>query len=98
MNTARLSPQPRFLDCGGKRSATPLSGASVRTKSGVTAALCHRSPNLCRPCAELHDCSTDNRFNAERQSSAGVRETLEERVFSAVLCGLGVSALRLWRI
>ena len=41
--------QPQFLECGGKRSATPLSAAKVRRESGVAAALCHRSPNLCRP-------------------------------------------------
>ena len=33
-----------FLDCGGKRSATPLWKLSPRPKSGVAAALCHRSP------------------------------------------------------
>ena len=44
------------LDCGGKRSATPLSSPAERTatyrafrsagcQSGVAAALCHRSPN-----------------------------------------------------
>ncbi len=69
MNLTRLAPQPRILDCGGKRSATPLLDATGRTESGVAAALqsslrfasagCHRSPNLCRPCAKLHDCSTD---------------------------------------
>ena len=47
-----------FLDCGGKRSATPLLDATGSTESGVAAALqsslrfasagCHRSPNLCR--------------------------------------------------
>jgi hypothetical protein len=48
-----------FLDCGGKRSATPLLEANGSTESGVAAALCHRSPNLCRPCAKLQDCITD---------------------------------------
>jgi hypothetical protein len=47
-----------FLDCGGKRSATPLWKLSPRPKSGVAAALqsslrfasagCHRSPKLSR--------------------------------------------------
>jgi hypothetical protein len=58
-----------FLDCGGKRSATPLLEATGGAESGVAAALqsslcfasagCHRSPNLCRPCAELQDWITD---------------------------------------
>jgi hypothetical protein len=55
------------MECGGKRSATPLSEASVRTKSGVAALLCHRSPNLCRPCAELHDCSTDTQMKKNKK-------------------------------
>jgi hypothetical protein len=33
--------------------------ATGSTESGVAAALCHRSPNLCRPCAKLQDCITD---------------------------------------
>jgi len=37
--TSRL----HVLDSGGKRSATPLSNDPTR-KSGVAAALCHRSP------------------------------------------------------
>ena len=32
------------LDCGGKRSATPLLKSRPHPKSGVAAALCHRSP------------------------------------------------------
>jgi hypothetical protein len=60
MNPARLAPQPQGMECGGKRSATPLSEAGPRSESGVAAALCHRTPNLCRPCAELHGCSTDS--------------------------------------
>jgi hypothetical protein len=34
------------LDCGGKRSATPLWGGACQSKSGVAAALCHRSPRF----------------------------------------------------
>jgi hypothetical protein len=35
----------RFLDCGGKRSATPLSvRMPSSSKSAVVAALCRRSP------------------------------------------------------
>ncbi|MSU56775.1 MAG: hypothetical protein EXS35_01085 [Pedosphaera sp.] len=34
-----------LLECGGKRSAMPLSGPDGDSKSGVAAALCHRSPN-----------------------------------------------------
>jgi hypothetical protein len=37
-------PQPRVMECGGKRSATPLWIAGKRRKSGVVAALCHRTP------------------------------------------------------
>src|ERR1017187_5191979 len=58
-----------FLDCGGKRSATPLLEATGGAESGVAAALqsslrfasagCHRTPNLCRPCAKLQVCITD---------------------------------------
>jgi hypothetical protein len=59
INLTRLAPQPQILDCGGKRSATPLLEATGSTESGVAAALCHRSPNLCRPCAKLQNCITD---------------------------------------
>jgi hypothetical protein len=38
--------ETNFMDCGGKRSATPLWKLFLKTKSGVAAALCHRSPNL----------------------------------------------------
>ena len=58
-----------FLDCGGKRSATPLLEATGSAESGVAAALqsslrfasagCHRSPNLGRPGAKLQDWITD---------------------------------------
>jgi hypothetical protein len=34
------------LDCDGKRSATPLWKLYPQSKSGVAAALCHRSPNF----------------------------------------------------
>jgi hypothetical protein len=61
LNPTRLAPQPQILDCGGKRSATPLWDATGRTESGVAAALCHRSPNLCRSCAKLQDLTTDDR-------------------------------------
>jgi hypothetical protein len=59
IDPAQLAPQPQGMECGGKRSATPLSEAGPRSESGVAAVLCHRSPNFCRPCAELHDCSTE---------------------------------------
>ena len=59
INLTRLAPQPQILDCGGKRSATPLLETTGSTESGVAAALCHRSPNLCHPCAKLQDCITD---------------------------------------
>jgi hypothetical protein len=41
-NTAK--PQPAILACGGKRSATPFWKLCAQPKSGVAAALCHRSP------------------------------------------------------
>src|ERR1035441_2111895 len=58
INPARLAPQPQFLDCGGERSATPLSESGVRTKSGVATALCHRSPNTSPPnlCSSVFIC------------------------------------------
>jgi hypothetical protein len=37
-----------FLDCGGKRSATPLWKLCPQSKSGVAAALCQRSPKSSR--------------------------------------------------
>jgi len=33
-----------ILDCGGKRSATPLGDSEPQRESGITAPLCHRSP------------------------------------------------------
>ena len=69
IHPTRLALQPRILDCGGKRSATPLLDATGHTESGVAAVLqsslrfasagCDRSPNLCHPCAKLQDCITD---------------------------------------
>ena len=38
-NPTRLAPQPPILDCGGKRSATPLWKVTGRAESGVAAAL-----------------------------------------------------------
>jgi len=38
-----------FVDCGGKRSATPLLEVARAFKSGAAAALCHRSPKGSRP-------------------------------------------------
>ena len=40
--------------------ATPLLEPGPRSESGVAAALCHRSPKLRRPAAELRVCSTDS--------------------------------------
>ena len=54
----RAATQPQDMDCGGKRSATPLLVGGPRSANGVAAALCHRSPNLRRPAAELRVCST----------------------------------------
>lgn len=44
--TAKGLPSGRraYLECGGKRSATPLWNICPRLESGVAAALCHRSP------------------------------------------------------
>jgi hypothetical protein len=38
-----LTPQPPILDCGGKRSATPLLDTAYRAKSGVVAVQIFRS-------------------------------------------------------
>jgi hypothetical protein len=43
MKPSAAKPQPHFLGCGGKRSATPLSGERPRSESGVVAPLCHRN-------------------------------------------------------
>jgi hypothetical protein len=43
-NAEQWSCNQAFLDCGGKRSATPLWKLCPQPKSGVAAALCHRSP------------------------------------------------------
>ena len=68
--TLALGNGVRVLDCGGKRSATPLSqvrqslreGDSLRAtilQSGVAAALCHRSPRRWRAPGRLP--APDNR-------------------------------------
>jgi len=45
---AKSAKEQAILDCGGKRSATPLWDDGMAGESGATAALCHRSPkNLC---------------------------------------------------
>ncbi len=36
MNPARLTPQPKILDCGGKRSATPLLDATGCLRKAVS--------------------------------------------------------------
>jgi len=41
---------PKGRECDGKRSGAPFSEAGPRSESGVAAALCHRTPNLCRRC------------------------------------------------
>jgi hypothetical protein len=45
----QTEPQPNFLECGGKRSATPLLFRGPVFQSGVAAALCHRSPKILLP-------------------------------------------------
>jgi len=47
-DAARRSPNPIVLDCGGKRSATPLWKFCPQLKSGVVAVLCRRSPKSSR--------------------------------------------------
>jgi hypothetical protein len=106
MNPVRLTPQPRILDCGGKRSATPLLDATGRTESGVAAALCHRSPNLCRLCSKLQDCSTDREKILEMQRSSPISEAFRVCVRD-FLSGLNpcpsvsirglIKLIRLWR-
>jgi hypothetical protein len=43
-NHATPRTDDKAMECGGKRSATPLSEAGPRSESGVAAALCHRTP------------------------------------------------------
>jgi len=45
----RLSMNRTLVDCGGKRSATPLLEMATAFQSGVAAGLCHRSPRGSRP-------------------------------------------------
>jgi hypothetical protein len=57
-NASVMQPQSIYLDCGGKRSATPFWKLCPHSKSGVAAALqsslhfasagCHRSPKSSR--------------------------------------------------
>ncbi len=47
-SATRTKPQPNLLDCGGKRSATPLWDYGLAFESGVAASLCHRSPKSSR--------------------------------------------------
>jgi hypothetical protein len=77
--TARQSHSQIFLDCGGKRSATPLWKLCPQSKSGVAAALqsslrfasasCHRSPKSSRRMMIPGDCSA-KRF--EKLASSGL--------------------------
>jgi hypothetical protein len=46
--TVPYSRNQTFLDCGGKRSATPLLQRLAAPQSGVAAALCHRTPKSSR--------------------------------------------------
>ena len=48
VRTAWCSCNQTFLDCGGKRNATPLLQRLVASQSGVAAALCHRTPKSSR--------------------------------------------------
>jgi hypothetical protein len=67
--TARRSRNQIFLDCGGKRSATPLWKLGPQSKSGVAAALqtslrfasagCHRTPKSSRRTMILTYCITN---------------------------------------
>src|ERR1019366_7914145 len=78
MNKSRLAPQPQGMECGGKRSATPFSEAGPCSDCGVAAAPCHRSPNLCLLCAELHDCSTERGCASAPLPSLVFRENILE--------------------
>ena len=55
IHPARLASRPQDLECGGKRSATPLWKRGPSQESGVAAPLCHRTPYPCRPCAAFSD-------------------------------------------
>jgi hypothetical protein len=46
--TVPYSRNQTILDCGGKRSATPLLQRLAAPQSGVAAALCHRTPKSSR--------------------------------------------------
>ncbi len=52
---ARPSRNQTVLDCGGKRSATPLWQQNAPPKSGVAATLCHRSPKSSLNATTLRD-------------------------------------------
>jgi hypothetical protein len=56
-----------LLECGGKRSATPLSDCDSLTKSAVAASLCRRTPG--RPIARGDQrASPKSHFLGEGQS------------------------------
>gem|GEM_PF-6091460 len=82
-----------FLDCGGKRSATPLwparkfhelSEAARPRESAVVAALCRRSPKTPpgQDCCELNGAevfrAVQSSSNAKVLHSAGVSSTLRK--------------------
>jgi len=63
-----------FLECGGKRSATPLWKLGPQSKSDVAAALCHRSPKPSRFLKVL--------TNSKDAKAQGVFITLRLRAFA----------------
>ncbi len=67
----RWSYNQAFLDCGWKRSATPLWKLSPQSESGVAAALCHRSPK-----------SLAGKFRLRREPLRSLRLCVSEANFS----------------
>jgi len=53
----RQSRSQALVDCGGKRSATPLWLHRLSSESGVGASLCHRTPESSRVARIVADCS-----------------------------------------
>src|ERR1017187_2342053 len=69
----------KFLECGGKRSATPLWKFGPQSKSGVVATLCHRSPKSSLVARTPSVCP-----NSHESSSSFLRFL---RLFAAILPG-----------
>ena len=87
----RLASQPIVLECGGKRSATPLWQGWLASESGVAASLCHRSPKSSRPATISGD--TGRARSGRNQNTPQRRDEHREGTFPANLCVCPVSAV-----